>query len=132
MRAEPRILHARHCTLTIVRPAPRVVVAIFDGPDAGEFGDAPFRELAPDVRDGGPVEIFIDARKVPAASIDVSADWAQWMTAHRERIERLNILCGSRFIELTASFVQRFTEFGPRMRIYTDPAAFDEALRAAS
>ena len=53
------------------------------------------------------------------------------MRANRERIYRLNMLCKSRFIELTANFVQRFTEFGPRMRIYTDELAFDEALRTA-
>ncbi len=65
-------------------------------------------------------------------AIDVSAGWATWMSTNRERIERLNILCGSRFIELTASFVQRFTQLGPRMRIYTDHAAFDQALHVAS
>jgi hypothetical protein len=130
--AEPRTFHGLHCTLTILRPTPGVVVAIFDGPDVGEFGDTPFRELATDVAGAAPIEVFIDARKVPAASIDVSAGWATWMSANRERIERLNILCGSRFIELTASFVQRFTQFGPRMRIYTDHRAFDQALDEAS
>jgi hypothetical protein len=130
--AEPRIFSGVNCTLSIVRPAPGVVVAIFEGLDVGEFGDAPFRELAQDVGAGAPVEIFIDARKVPATSIDVSAEWAQWMTTHRDRIQRLNILCASRFIELTANFVQRFTQFGPRMRIYTEATAFDQALRVAS
>ena len=81
---------------------------------------------------GLPLEVFIDARNVPAASIEVSGGWAQWMMNHREQIHRLNMLCGSRFIELTANFVRRFTEFGPRMRVYTDAAEFDEALRVAS
>jgi len=27
--------------------------------------------------------------------------------------------------------VQRFTQFGPRMRIYTEASAFEEALRIA-
>jgi len=74
---EPRIFRGVHCTLSIVRPAPGVIAAIFEGLDVGEFGDAPFRELARDVGAGAPVEIFIDARKVPAASVDVSAEWAQ-------------------------------------------------------
>jgi len=106
-------------------------VAVFDGPDVGEFGAEPFRDLAPDLEAGAPVEFFIDARNTPSASLDVSAEWAGWMVAHTDRIARLNILCGSRFIELTAQFVRRFTEFGPRMRIYTDAPAFDDALRNA-
>lgn len=128
---EPRVFNGLHCTLSILRPAPGVVLAVFEGADVGEFGDAPFRELARDIADAT-VEIFIDARKAPAASVDVSAEWAQWMTVHRQRIQRLNILCASRFVELTANFVQRFTQFGERMRIYTEAAAFEEALRLAS
>lgn len=128
---EPRIFDGLHCTLSIWRPTPGVVLAVFEGLDVGEFGDAPFRELARDIDAGIPVEIFIDARKTAAASIDVSAEWAQWMTAHRGRIQRLNILCASRFVRLTADFVQRFTGFGERMRIYREPASFEEAFRIA-
>jgi hypothetical protein len=120
-----------HCTLDILRPHEGVIVLLFKGPDIGEFGDAPFRELATQLESASPVEVFVDAREVPSASIDVSGEWASWMRSNRERIYRLNILCRSRFIELTANFVQRFTEFGPRMRIYTDEFAFDDALRTA-
>jgi hypothetical protein len=127
--APARVFRGVHCTFTIQRPAIGVVHAIIEGSDVGEFGDAPFRELELDVGQQAPVEMFIDARDVPAASLEVSAEWARWMKEHRERIQRLNMLCGSRFIELTASFVQRFTQFGPRMRIYTEAAAFEEALR---
>ena len=120
-----------HCTLDILRPDEGIILLVFKGSDIGEFGDAPFRELSSHVQTGSPVEIFVDAREVPSASIEVSGEWAQWMRANRERIYRHNMLCKSRFIELTANFVQRFTEFGPRMRIYTDDLAFDEALRTA-
>ena len=68
---------------------------------------------------------------MPATSVDVSADWARWMAANRDAIARLNILCGPRFIELTANFVRRFTHFGSAMRVDTDAAAFDAALHAA-
>ena len=118
-----------HCSLDIYDPHEGIVVIVLKGTDTGEMGDAPFRELAPLLERGAPVEIFVDAREVPSASIDVSGVWAQWMRENRERIYRLNMLCRSRFIELTAKFVQRFTEFGARMRIYTDAVAFDEALR---
>jgi hypothetical protein len=118
-----------HCALDIFQPHEGIVVIVLKGTDTGELGDAPFRELAPLLERSAPAEIFVDAREVPSASIDVSGVWAQWMRENRERIYRLNMLCGSRFIELTAKFVQRFTEFGARMRIYTDASAFDDALR---
>jgi hypothetical protein len=118
-----------HCALEIYQPHEGIVVIVLKGTDTGEMGDGPFRELAPLLEQGAPVEIFVDAREVPSASIDVSGVWARWMRENRERIYRLNMLCKSRFIELTAKFVQRFTEFGARMRIYTDSIAFDEALR---
>ncbi len=129
---EPRVFRGEHATLSILRPATGVVVLRFEGRDVGEFGDTPFRELEQTIGEVLLVEIFVDARTTASASLDVSSDWAQWMIARRDRIRRLNILCGSRFIELTASFVQRFTQFGRRMRIYTEAVAFDEALRSAS
>lgn len=120
-----------HCTLALSRPAAGVVLIVLKGSDVGEFGDAPFRELDTDLAAGLPIEIFVDARAVPAASIDVTGSWAQWMMANRDRIQRFNIVCRSRFIEVTAKFVRQFTEFGPRMRIYTDTEGFDAALQAA-
>ena len=126
----PVTFNASHATLTVSRPALGVALVVIDGFDVGEFGDAPFRELERVLSDGGPVEIFVDARAVRGASIDVSAEWAQWMDERRDRIHRMNMLCGSRFIEVTARFVRRFTGFGERMRVYTDSEAFEAALRA--
>jgi hypothetical protein len=42
------------------------------------------------------------------------------------------MLTGTSFVQLTADFVRRFAELGDAMRIYTDGAAFDEALRLAT
>jgi hypothetical protein len=41
------------------------------------------------------------------------------------------MLTGSRFVQLSAELVRRFAELGDLMRLYTDPAAFDEALGGA-
>lgn len=116
-----------HSTLTIERPAPGVVVLIIEGRDAGEHGDGPFRELAQDLA-RGPFQLFIDARRTRGATIDVSNVWAQWLRTHRDRMHRVHMLTGARFVQLTADFVRRFAGLGDAMRIYTDAAAFDEAL----
>ena len=126
------LFEGAHCTLEISRPAEGVVLIVIKGRDTGQFGDAPFRELTREIAMGLPFEVFVDASAAPSASIDVSGSWARWMIANRDSIQRLNIFCRSRFIEITAKFVRQFTKFGPRMRIYTDAGSFESALRAAA
>jgi hypothetical protein len=108
-----------------------VVVLRFTGSDIGEFGDAPMKALEPDVAGEG-LRLFIDARATKAATIDVSNEWALWLRKHKSRFAVICMLTGGPFVQLTAKFVQRFAELGDRMRIYTDAAAFDAELRAAT
>ncbi len=121
-----------HCRLDIERPGPGVVVVRLAGWDAGEFGDAPMQELGKDLAGTQLLELFIDARAVRGASIEVRAEWAQWLGKHRERFEHISMLTGSPFIQLTANFVRRFAELGELMRIYTDAGAFDADLAQAT
>jgi len=123
--------HGAHCSIVIERPSPGVVVLRISGRDVGEFGDRPMREIDGDL-EGGPIELCVDARLVQGASLDVSSDWAQWLRKHRDRFRRVSMLTSTRFIQMTADFVRRFTGLGDIMRVYTDPAAFDDALAAAA
>jgi hypothetical protein len=116
--------------LAIERPAAGIVVLRLTGWDTGEFGDAAMKEIAKGFP--GPLQLFIDARAVKGATIDVSNDWALWLRANRARFAHVSMLTGSSFVQLTAKFVQRFAELGELMRIYTDPRAFDAALEAAT
>jgi hypothetical protein len=118
--------------LAIERPAAGVVVLRLTGWDTGEFGDAAMKEIAKDFAAGAPLQLFIDARAVKGATIDVSNDWALWLRANRSRFAHVSMLTGSPFVQLTAKFVQRFAELGELMRIYTDAKAFDAALGAAT
>jgi hypothetical protein len=118
--------------LAIERPAPGVVVLRLTGWDTGEFGDAAMKEIAKDFSGGVPLQLFVDARAVKGATIDVSNDWALWLRANRARFAHVSMLTGSPFVQLTAKFVQRFAELGELMRLYTDPRAFDSALSAAT
>ena len=121
---------AIHCTLVIRRTAPNVVVVTISGRDVGELGDAPFQSLHKDIIKA-PIDLFIDARATTGASIAVSHEWSQWLQRHRARLRTIHMLTGSKFIQLTADFVRRFAQLGDVMRIYTAPAAFEEALVAA-
>src|SRR6185503_945914 len=117
-----------HFSLAIERPAASVVVMRFSGWDAGEFGDMPMQELAKDLVSNDQIELFIDAREVKGASIEVSGEWSQWLGKHKGSLKHISMLTGSRFIQVTANFVRRYGELGELMRIYTESAAFDEAL----
>lgn len=120
-----------HSTLEILRPRAGVVVVRVRGNDVGEHGAGPFRELARDLEQP-PVELFVDARETRGASLDVSNVWAHWLRSNRDSFHRVHMLTGSRFIQLTADFVRRFSELGDAMFVYTEPASFDEALARAT
>jgi hypothetical protein len=118
--------------LALERPVPGVIVLRLEGWDTGEFGDAAMKEIARDFSLEIPLQLFVDARAVKGATVDVSNDWALWLRANRARFAHVSMLTGSPFVQLTAKFVQRFAELGEVMRIYTDPRAFDAALSAAT
>jgi hypothetical protein len=121
-----------HCRLAIERPAAAVVVVRLTGWDVGEFGDAPMKEIEKQFDAGTSLQLFIDARAVRGATIDVSSEWAQWLRRNRARFAYVSMLTGAPFVQLTAKFVQRFADLGEVMRIYTDPRAFDAALAATT
>ena len=131
MAPTPRTFEGLHSTIVIARPAPHVVLMTISGRDAGEHGDGPQRALDEELRTG-PYALWIDARRTLGASVDVSNVWAQWLRANRDRLHAIHMLTGSKFVQLTADFVRRFAELGDAMHVYTDGAAFDEALRGAT
>jgi hypothetical protein len=120
-----------HCALTIQRPAPAIAVVVLRGFDIGEFADFPMRELANDLDRYGSIELFIDARAVRGASIEVSGAWTLWMNSRVEQLRQIRLLTGSRYIQITAEFARRFVSLGERMQICTDPRAFEGGLRTA-
>jgi hypothetical protein len=117
-----------HCGLIIKRPAPGIAVVVLSGTDTGEFADFPMRELAKDLARFGSIELFIDARAVRGASVQVSSEWALWMNTHCLQLQQISMLTGSRYIQITADFVRRFAGLMDRMKIFTDPTGFDESL----
>lgn len=78
--------------------------------------------------DNEAVHLFIDARDVRGASINVSGEWAQWLRAQKANLRTISMLTGSRYVEITAHFVRRFSELEGVMRIYTEPVIFDAAV----
>src|SRR5688572_25096619 len=117
---QPIRLEGVHCTMLISQPAERVLLVHISGQDVGELGREPFSALRDLLGGGQRVEMFIDAREARGPSVDVSAQWAGWLRENRERFDHVNMLTRSRFVQLTADFVQRFADL-EQMRIFTDP-----------
>lgn len=117
-----------HCNLAIEKRSHQVVLMKIGGTDVGEFGDAPMKALHDWVQGPSAVDLFIDARDVRGASIEVSGDWAGWLNAHKPFLRSVTMLTGSRFVHVTAEFVRRFASLEGSMRICTDPAVFEQSL----
>jgi hypothetical protein len=112
-----------------LRLAPTVVVLEFTGSDVGEFGSGPFRELEASMAEAdAPIELFIDARRGKGVTVDVSGEWAIWLSQHRARLRHVSMLTSSRFIQLSADFVRRFAGLEDLMRIYAEPSVWEGAL----
>jgi hypothetical protein len=117
-----------HCALVIQRFPGDLVVLRISGTDVGEFGAGPMQGLKEWLSGNAPIHLFIDARDVRGASIEVSGEWAEWLRANKAHLRDISMLTGSRFVEVTADFVRRFASLQGIMRIYTEPTAFDAAL----
>ena len=120
-----------HCNVDIQQPSPGMVVLRIAGADIGEFGDAPMQALEGRLAGGDAIELFVDARDVRGVSVEVSGEWAQWLSAHRVQLREVSMLTGSRFVRVTADFVRRFAALEGIMKVYTEAAAFDAALAEA-
>src|SRR5579871_196414 len=93
-----------NCSLAIRESAAGVVLIKITGTDIGEFGDAPMKALGNWLSRSSPIELFIDARDVRGASIEVSGEWAGWLSANKPALANVTMLTGSRFIQITAEF----------------------------
>ena len=119
-----------HCELSIQQFPGGIVVLRIAGSDVGEFGDAPMLRLNERLAGGDAIDLFIDAREVRGASIEVSGEWARWLGAHRIQLRQVSMLTGSRYVQITADFVRRFADLQSVMKVYTDAQAFDSDLLA--
>lgn len=87
-----------NASLSIRRPAPNVLLLTIAGRDAGEHGELPLRELARHLDEAKRAVLFIDARRTQGAALDVSSVWARWLRDHRQQLDAIHMLTGSRFV----------------------------------
>ena len=115
-------------TMVLSRLAPAIVLISASGHDKGQFGEAPFVWLEREIGRHGPVEIYVDMREMFNATQTVADQWSEWIARHRSRVKRMNLLVGSKYVQMTVEVAKLFSRTGDLMRVYTDAPAFSDAI----
>lgn len=114
------------------RLRPGVILVSAGGPDRDELGWAPMDELREDLTRFAPIELFIDGADVSGVSPAASEKWTEWLGTNRTSIKSCSILVRSKFMHVTVQVAKLFSRTGEMIRVYLDPAAFEEAIARAA
>jgi hypothetical protein len=125
-------LSSERCSFIYERPRPGVVFMRIIGHDKGEFGTAPMDELREDLRRHAPLELFIEMDESTGATLPVQEAWTEWFSHSRTALKSVSILTHSKYMHVTVEVAKLFSRTGELIRVYLDPATFDEALQRAA
>lgn len=120
------------CRLAISMLSQTRVLVVLEGRDLGKLGRRPFEALEKSFAAGKPIDLFFDLRHAVGATMEVSGSWAVWLRTHAERLGHVSMLTARPVIGLSARAVRSFSLLGEKVRLYSDPAAFDDALRSVN
>jgi hypothetical protein len=115
--------------MVLTRLGPGVVLVSAHGHDRGAFGDVPFEWLEREMGRLGPLEVFVDMRAMFNATQTVADRWSEWIQRRRSLLRGMSLLVGSKYVQMTVEVAKLFSRTGELMRIYTDEAAFEAAIR---
>lgn len=120
------------CRLAISMLSQTRVLVVLEGRDVGQLGREPFKQLEESFEAGEPIELFFDLRNALSATMEVSGSWAIWLRTHAARLRHVSMLTARPVIGLSAKTVHSFSLLGEKVRLYSDAAAFETALRAVN
>lgn len=113
------------------RLRPGAMLVTISGIDSGQFGTATLDEIRLEMLRHRPVELFIDAHAAIAVTTSVSKEWTHFFSLNRDQLKRVNVLVGSKAIELTVAIAQHLSQTGNLIQIYTDSDLFGARVAAA-
>ena len=113
------------------RLQPGTLLVTISGQDLGQFGTATLDEIRLELLRHRPLELFIDAAAAQVVSVDVSREWTQFFSLNREQLKRVNVLVGSKALELTVAIAQHLSQTGNLIQIYTDRELFAARVQSA-
>lgn len=125
-------LSAGSCAFGYRRLRPGALLVTISGHDTGQFGNSTLDEIRLELLRYRPLELFIDAREAVGAAVSVSSEWTRFFALNREQLVRVNVLVGSKVVELTIAIAQHLSRTGRLIQIYSDPETFDQLVRTAA
>jgi hypothetical protein len=124
-------LTAGSCTFAYQRLRPGALLVTITGHDTGQFGTSTLDEIRLELLRHRPLELFIDAREALGPAVSVSREWTHFFALNRDQLRRVNVLVGSKVVELTIAIAQHLSRTGNLIQIYSDPETFEDRVRAA-
>ena len=126
------VLQAGACRFVYKRLRPGALLVVISGHDVGQFGTTSLDEIRLELLRHRPLELFIDAREALGPAVSVSSEWTNFFSLNREQLRRVNVLVGSKIVELTIAIAQHLSRTGHLIQLYSDPELFGERVRAAA
>jgi hypothetical protein len=120
------------CSFHYFRPRPGVVLIMLAGRDNGQFGTATIDELRQDISRYAPVEVFFDMQDTVGANLEVQETWTEWIQVYRSALKSVNFLVRSNYMHVTIEIAKFFSRTGELIRVYLDPAPFEQAIARAA
>lgn len=124
-------LSAGDCTFVYRRLKPGALLVTISGHDTGQFGTSSLDEIRLELLRNRPLELFVDAREALGPAVGVSREWTQFFVLNRDQLRRVNVLVGSKVVELTIAIAQHLSRTGNLIQIYSDPETFGALVRSA-
>jgi len=125
-------LSADGCTFVYRPLRPGALLVTITGHDTGQFGSSTLDEIRLELLRNRPLELFVDAREALGPAVSVSREWTRFFVLNRDQLRRVNVLVGSKVVELTIAIAQHLSRTGNLIQIYSDAEAFAGLVRAAS
>lgn len=115
--------------MVVRRPAPAVLLLVFEGEDAADQAGAVFEEIAIDMHCEGPLDLFVDARAAAGASV-TSLPWRLALMRHRDDFARVWVLAEASG-SMTTDALRSGTGLGDKLLVVVAPDLFEGELRDA-
>jgi hypothetical protein len=115
-------------SFTFRRLGSSVLLVTIAGQDNGQFGQAALDEIRLEILRSQPLELLVDAERTTMVSTAVSKEWTQFFSNCRPQLKRVQVLTGSRYMNLVVSISQHLSQTGNLITVTSDRAAFDAAV----
>ena len=125
-------MYADDCTFTFERVASGKLLITIAGHDRGQFGSTTIDEIVTAIQREGNLELFIDARETKGVSVAVSEAWTRFFSVNRESLQRVHMLPGSEYVQLTVSIVRHLSGTGSLIRTHSNFEDFLQALNGST